>query len=300
MPLGMAFSNLPMNTFSCKLNMAGFVWRFDAPMPLEASKRFKRFYSDKPEDCSYLFSLGHPSEETDAVLIQTKYPRVWRLSDSFLVERLPVATTIPCACTRIYDADPLHVTGWLYPEAAQYFQTLDNLLDAANLEHMLTALGAISLHSSFITHGGQAVLFSAPSGTGKSTQAALWEQHAHAEQINGDRSVIRCVDGVWTAFGFPFAGSSGIYKNKSAPIRAIVVLRQAKDNTIERLGASEAFRLLYSETAIQRWNTQGHAAAVDLLIRLSAAVPVYRLCCTPDARAVELLRQTLSSQEEPL
>ena len=171
-------------------------------------------------------------------------------------------------------------------------------MDTIGATSMLTALGAISLHSSFITHRGQAILFSAPSGTGKSTQAALWEQHAHAEQINGDRSVIRCVDGVWTAFGFPFAGSSGIYKNKSAPIRAIVVLRQAKDNTIERLGASEAFRLLYSETAIQRWNTQGHAAAVDLLIRLSAAVPVYRLCCTPDARAVELLQQTLSSQED--
>ena len=300
MPLGMAFSNLPMNTFSCKLNMAGFVWRFDAPMPLEVPDRFQQFCTGNPEDCSYLFSLGHPVEDRNSVLVQSEHPRVLRLADSLLVERLPVTATAPCACTRIYDADPLHVTGWLYPEAAQYFQTLDNLLDAASLEHMLTALGAISLHSSFITHGGQAVLFSAPSGTGKSTQAALWEQHAGAEQINGDRSVIRRVDGVWTAFGFPFAGSSGIYKNKSAPIRAIVVLRQAKDNTIERLGASEAFRLLYSETAIQRWNTQGHAAAVDLLIQLCAAVPVYRLCCTPDARAVELLRQTLSSQEEPL
>lgn len=278
--------------------MAGFVWRFDAPLPLEVSKRFHPFYSNKPEDCSYRFSIGHPSEEADAVLVHTKHPRVWRLSDSFLVERLPVAATTPCACTRIYDTDPLHVTGWIYPETAHYFQTLDDLLDAANLEHMLTALGAVSLHSSFITHNGQAILFSAPSGTGKSTQAALWEQHAGAEQINGDRSVIRCVDGVWTAFGFPFAGSSGIYKNKSAPIRAIVVLRQAPENAIARLGASEAFRLLYSETAIQRWNTQGHAAAVDLLIRLSAAVPVYRLGCTPDERAVNLLQKTLASQED--
>ena len=220
-----------------------------------------------------------------------------RLADGYCIERCLLAPE-PCTCLVSRDADPLHQQGYLYPELIRFFRDFDDLLDAANLEHMLTALGAVSLHSSFITHCGQAILFSAPSGTGKSTQAALWEQYAHAEQINGDRSVIRCVDGVWTAFGFPFAGSSGIYKNKSAPIRAIVVLRQAKDNTIERLGASEAFRLLYSETAIQRWNTQGHAAAVDLLIRLSAAVPVYRLCCTPDARAVALLQQTLSSQED--
>lgn len=277
--------------------MAGFVWRIDAPMELNIDARYQPFLTDAPRDnCSISFEIGRPAELRGTV-VHVENPRVLRLSNGCCIERRLLAPE-PCTCLVIRDADPLHVTGWIYPEAADCFRSLDNLLDAANLEHMLTALGAVSLHSSFITHCGQAILFSAPSGTGKSTQAALWEQYAHAEQINGDRSVIRCVDGVWTAFGFPFAGSSGIYKNKSAPIRAIVVLRQAKDNTIERLGASEAFRLLYSETAIQRWNTQGHAAAVDLLIRLSAAVPVYRLCCTPDARAVALLQQTLSSQED--
>lgn len=277
--------------------MAGFVWRIDAPMELNIDARYQPFLTDAPRDnCSISFEIGRPAELRGTV-VHAENPRVLRLADGYCIERRLLAPE-PCTCLVIRDADPLHVTGWIYPEAADCFRSLDNLLDAANLEHMLTALGAVSLHSSFITHCGQAILFSAPSGTGKSTQAALWEQYAHAEQINGDRSVIRCVDGVWTAFGFPFAGSSGIYKNKSAPIRAIVVLRQAKDNTIKRLGASEAFRLLYSETAIQRWNTQGHAAAVDLLIRLSAAVPVYRLCCTPDARAVALLQQTLSSQED--
>lgn len=277
--------------------MAGFVWRIDAPMELNIDARFQPFLTDAPrDDCSISFEIGRPAELRGTV-VHAENPRVLRLAYGYCIERRLLAPE-PCTCLVSRDADPLHVTGWIYPEAADYFRTLDNLLDAANLEHMLTALGAVSLHSSFITHCGQAILFSAPSGTGKSTQAALWEQYAHAEQINGDRSVIRCVDGVWTAFGFPFAGSSGIYKNKSAPIRAIVVLRQAKDNTIERLAAPEAFRLLYSETAIQRWNTQGHAAAVDLLIRLSAAVPVYRLCCTPDALAVDLLQTTLASQED--
>lgn len=297
MPLGMAFFNLPMKPFSCKLNMAGFVWRIDAPVHLKIDRRFQPFLTDAPhDDCSISFEISRP-EGLRGTVVHAENPRVLRLADGYAIERNLLAPE-PCTCLVSRDADPLHQQGYLYPELIRFFRDFDNLLDAANLEHMLTALGAVSLHSSFITHNGQAILFSAPSGTGKSTQAALWEQYAHAEQINGDRSVIRCVDGVWTAFGFPFAGSSGIYKNKSAPIRAIVVLRQAKDNTIERLAAPEAFRLLYSETAIQRWNTQGHAAAVDLLIRLSAAVPVYRLCCTPDARAVDLLQTTLASQED--
>lgn len=296
MPLGMAFFNLPMKPFSCKLNMAGFVWRIDAPVHLKIDRRFQPFLTDAPhDDCSISFEISRP-EGLRGTVVHAENPRVLRLADGYCIERRLLAPE-PCTCLVSRDADPLHQQGYLYPELIRFFRDFDNLLDAANLEHMLTALGAVSLHSSFITHNGQAILFSAPSGTGKSTQAALWEQYAHAEQINGDRSVIRCVDGVWTAFGFPFAGSSGIYKNKSAPIRAIVVLRQTPENTIERLAAPEAFRLLYSETAIQRWNTQGHAAAVDLLIRLSAAVPVYRLCCTPDARAVDLLQTTLASQE---
>lgn len=279
--------------------MAGFVWRFDVPMPLELDARFQPFLTDAPsEDCSISFEIGYPANMRGTV-VHPDNPRVLRLADGYCIERRLLAPE-PCTCLVSRDNDPLHQRGYLYPEQVRYFRDFDNLLDAANLEHMLTALGAISLHSSFITSDGQAILFSAPSGTGKSTQAALWEQYAGAEQINGDRSVIRCVDGVWTAFGFPFAGSSGIYKNRSAPIRAIIVLRQAPENTIARLGASEAFRLLYSETAIQRWNTQGHAAAVDLLIRLSAAVPVYRLCCTPDERAVTLLQKTLVSQEASL
>ncbi|MBS1403037.1 MAG: hypothetical protein HPZ79_08680 [Oscillospiraceae bacterium] len=277
--------------------MAGFVWRIDAPVHLKIDRRFQPFLTDAPhDDCSISFEISRP-EGLRGTVVHAENPRVLRLADGYAIERNLLAPE-PCTCLVSRDADPLHQQGYLYPELIRFFRDFDNLLDAANLEHMLTALGAVSLHSSFITHNGQAILFSAPSGTGKSTQAALWEQYAHAEQINGDRSVIRCVDGVWTAFGFPFAGSSGIYKNKSAPIRAIVVLRQAPENTIERLAAPEAFRLLYSETAIQRWNTQGHAAAVDLLIRLSAAVPVYRLCCTPDALAVDLLQTTLASQED--
>ena len=118
-----------------------------------------------------------------------------------------------------------------------------------------------------------------------------------AEQINGDRSIIRCADGVWTAFGFPFAGSSGIFRNEAVPIRAIVVLRQAPENTIERLLPSEAFRLLYSECAIQRWDDAGHTRTVDHLLQMCSMIPAYMLRCTPDERAVRLLQQTLSMEE---
>ena len=59
--------------------------------------------------------------------------------------------------------------------------------------------------ASFIRWQGRGILFSAPSGTGKSTQANLWVQHQGAEVINGDRAALRQVGGRWQAFGLPYA-----------------------------------------------------------------------------------------------
>jgi hypothetical protein len=72
---------------------------------------------------------------------------------------------------------------------------------------------------------------------------------------------------------------------------------QEAENTIERLRASEAFRLLYSESAFQRWHDAGHKTVIDRLMKLSQEVPVYLLRCTPDERAVRLLHETVFTEE---
>ena len=56
---------------------------------------------------------------------------------------------------------------------------------------------------------------------GKSTQADLWNKYEGCEIINGDRSAITKKDGVWNAYGLPFAGSSRIYKNVKNPIKCV-------------------------------------------------------------------------------
>lgn len=285
-----------MAAFELYLNMAGFRWRVEAPYELEISDNYLPFICPPcTPDCEYVFEFGRP--ERGAMMIEEPRFCVWRTANACFMERIPILANLPCACICAPDADPRHVRGWIYPERQGSVRTLSNLFDVGCLENMLTTFDAINLHSSFIRVNDCAILFTAPSGTGKSTQADLWEQYTDAEQINGDRSVIRCVDGVWTAFGFPYAGSSGIFRNEAVPIRAVVVLRQAPENTIEQLRPSEAFRLLYSETAIQRWHDQGHTRIVDQLLTMCRSIPVYKLCCTPDERAVRLLQKTLSTEE---
>ena len=286
-----------MSDYTYKLDMAGFLWEIVSPIELDTRENCAPFLTDRPgADVSLRFRLERPPER--GTLVHEHAPRVWQEEDGTLrIERLPAAATRPCACIWTRGDEPLSVEGCIYPDRVNCFLSLDNLLDASELELLLTKLDVFSLHSSLVRRsGGDAILFTAPSGTGKSTQAGLWEQFAGAEPLNGDRSMVRRVDGVWTAFGSPFAGTSGIYRNEHAPIRALIVLRQAPENTIRRLPLAEAFRLIYSESVLPRWHHDAHQRVISLVTEIVSEVPVYLLACTPDERPVTLLRNTLEGE----
>ena len=75
--------------------------------------------------------------------------------------------------------------------ARRYQESLSTqtVLEAASLFDILADAGMLVLHSSYIvTRQEQGILFSGPSGIGKSTQAALWQRYAGAEIVNGDRA----------------------------------------------------------------------------------------------------------------
>ena len=177
-----------------------------------------------------------------------------------------------------------------------YLENTQNLLNLLTLEAVLLQAKTLLLHSAFIRIEGKGVLFSAPSGTGKSTQATLWQQYRQADIINGDRAALRSIDGTWMAWGLPYAGTSGIYRNITAPIMAVVALRQAKTNTIRRLRPAEAIRYLYPELTLHRWEATSVDKAMNLLADLVCTVPVYLLECRPDEEAVSLLDRTLKEE----
>ena len=185
------------------------------------------------------------------------------------------------------------------PGNEKYMPYAPNILRFMGLEATLLDFNALILHASLIRWNGQSVIFSAPCGTGKSTQAELWERYEGADILNGDRAALRQIAGVWTAFGLPYAGSSGIYRNESAPLTAIVALRQAPENRIRQIHGAEAFRYLYPETTIHRWDDDFERRATDLLLQLLTDIPVYLLECRPDREAVELLRDTIQKDMTP-
>lgn len=162
-----------------------------------------------------------------------------------------------------------------------------------NFEDIAAHVGASVFHSSVIDIGGEAVLFTAPCGTGKSTQAALWEKYRHAFIVNGDKSMIYEKDGVCLVSGVPFSGSSDICHNKKLPVKAVVRLSQAKENRIERLKGFNAYKVLHEGCYHSKWNPVYEKNTSDLIEKFALNVPIISLACLPDESAVEALEGVL-------
>ena len=179
------------------------------------------------------------------------------------------------------------------------FTALTNM-DGSTPKHFLTfgfwvAFGiaalhhqAVPVHSSTVLHEGKALLFLGESGTGKSTQSQLWLRHVPGtELLNDDSPVLRIMpDGEIRAFGFPLSGKTPCYKNKSAPVAAIVRLSQAPRNRITRLQGINAFcALLPSCPPLFRYEPALAAKINGMVTAVVKEIPAYHFECTPGTEA---------------
>lgn len=177
---------------------------------------------------------------------------------------------------------------------AQQCMTVNHLLSTIGMHHKLLQKQAVTLHASYIAYQDRAILFLGPSGTGKSTQAELWNRYAGTEIVNGDRVLLQPKDGTWYAHGFPCCGSSRICMNRSLPLGAIVVLRQAQENRIEALSPAQKLRALTTASEFYPWDN----GEVDMVFSIADEVAkqrVLQLSCRPDAEAVKVLKDYLEA-----
>ena len=193
---------------------------------------------------------------------------------------------------RVERQGELHQAQFLHTSIRERITPKAALL-ALEMEAFIARSGGILLHGAWIALDGEAIVFTAPSGTGKSTQAELWRKFRGAEIINGDRVMIRVRDGVAEAVGIPFAGSSGICQNCTLPIRAVVYLSQAPRNTVLPLRGVKAFRSIWEGCSVHVWNREDVSMIIDTVQKLITAVPVYHLACTPEEAAVAALEAAM-------
>lgn len=182
---------------------------------------------------------------------------------------------------------------WVLPDYLSYFTGTAGIFNRIGMETLLLQHHGLLLHASLINYKGKALAFAGPSGVGKSTQGEIWQRCLGAEVINGDRAALRKGPDGWVSYGFPYAGTSGIYKKDQAPLEAIILLAQAKENRLSRLTRLEAFRYLYPEISIHHWDKSFVERATDLCLQLLSETAVYLLQCRPEEEAALLVKKGL-------
>lgn len=153
----------------------------------------------------------------------------------------------------------------------------------------------IQIHCSSIEYEGMGIIFSAPSGTGKSTHVRLWRE-LYGDKvtiINEDRPAIRYINNTPMLCGTPWSGSSDHFANKTVPLKYIVMLEQAPVNCIEKISRTRAMQMLMPRCFLPYFDSGLMNEAINTLDRILNDVPVFLLKCLPNHEAVELVKKWL-------
>ncbi len=154
---------------------------------------------------------------------------------------------------------------------------------------------AILIHSSAVAVDGNAYLFLAPSGTGKSTHTALWRKllGEKAVMVNDDKPIVRVeADGVYV-YGTPWTGKHNLGQNIRVKVKGICHLKRGEVNSIKKVDTFSAVATILNQTV--RYDEE---AKTDELLNVIGEIikntESYELHCNMDVSAAELSYKTMS------
>ncbi len=164
------------------------------------------------------------------------------------------------------------------------------------LAEKLYAFDAFLMHACAVCVDGKAVLFCAQSGTGKTTHSRMWEKRFGERffYINGDKPILRKINGVWRVFGTPWAGKEGYGRNTSAPLYAICLLKRGKENEIQPISKSTAFFGLMNQILHPEAEEEA-MRSLDLLEDAMAQSKNFQLHCNLDPDAARVASEAILS-----
>ena len=186
---------------------------------------------------------------------------------------------------------------------------LDNVvvadLDTTNLAYIymgmlfsyrISYFGGLMMHGSAISYKGKGIIFTAPSGVGKSTQANLWKQKfgSDVEFINDDKPVLMENNGKIYVYGTPFAGKNHINNNNNVCLSAIINVSRDNVNSIEKLNVKESIALMMEALSRSTFSNDVNINSIKIINKILSITPVYRLKCTPTAEAVDVAKQGIN------
>ncbi len=158
----------------------------------------------------------------------------------------------------------------------------------------MTDYDTLLFHGSCVTVDGAGYLFTAKSGTGKSTHTRLWREllGERAVMVNDDKPLIRLIDSRSIVYGTPWDGKHRLSRNLSVPLKAICILKRAEENSIRPITVSQAYPHLLQQvyrssepTALSR--------ILSLVDKLTETVSIWEMGCNQNLEAARIAYQAM-------
>ena len=150
----------------------------------------------------------------------------------------------------------------------------------------LLGFDILLVHGSALAVDGQGFLFTAHSGTGKSTHTRFWQQ-VFGERVvivNDDKPFVELTRQGAILHGSPWSGKHGLDKNISVPLKGICILERGSENRISPLCPEAALEMLEKQSYASL--DAGKApVSRQLTLTLAKTVPLWKLSCTKDPQA---------------
>lgn len=173
---------------------------------------------------------------------------------------------------------------------------LETLAVLRKISEHLAKDNRILFHGVVIAYNGEdGYLFTAASGTGKSTHARLWKKYLKdaVEVVNGDKPMIVVENGQAIAYGTPWAGKEGWQKNRSVKLKGICIIEQGLQNEIHRVEPLQYLDTLFRQIHIPK-NAEAAGRTLELFDEFMTVVPLYVLKCDISEEAVKCSYEKLT------
>lgn len=217
------------------------------------------------------------------VLIEYKYKYTFKFLEDFLVDD----STVPDFSISLGEKDMLSEFQKSEIKIMDVIESSAILRKLANF--LLEKYSTVLFHASSIKYNNNAYLFTAPSGTGKSTHTALLKRllEDKVEYINDDKPFIRLEGDSVIVYGSPWRGKHFLGGKVSAPLKAIVKVVRSKDNYVKKIDTLKSFNLLL-EQAYSYNDVDATSKLLDIINVILNKVDFYELYCNTDIEAAEV------------
>ena len=175
----------------------------------------------------------------------------------------------------------------------------DNLLEITALQRKIVEefipRNILLFHGSVVAVDNTAYLFTAKSGTGKSTHTRLWREMFgdRAVMVNDDKPFLQLTDTGVIAWGSPWNGKHRLGSNIGVPLKSICFLERSAKNWVKPITPAEALAMLFQQSQRPQ-NPANMPKYMELIDKLASRVEFYRMGCNMDPEAAHISYEAMS------